>query len=256
MTADSQAFWSRQTSSRHRFSTEAFYAAKAEEHTALFAEDDCRAPAVDLGCGAGELLLHLAARLNVRAGLDYSGSMLEQAKIRLAGTGIELVQGDAFEYLPGRPLQVWLTCGALNQYLAPEALHRFLDLFLREAAPRSLYLFDCVDPVRYAALPYGTSYVRTAPPAAARRRGGIAAVRGVAGTVVRTLRAAVDAARLAARSRTGFRELAGPGMGYGYLPLFWLDACEARGLEVEIVSSRYYEYRYHALIRKPRSSAP
>jgi hypothetical protein len=48
----------------------------------------------------------------------------------------------------------------------------------------------------------------------------------------------------------------GPGMGYGYLPRFWLEACDARGLEVEIVSSRFYEYRYHVLIHKPAARAP
>ena len=45
--------------------------------------------------------------------------------------------------------------------------------------------------------------------------------------------------------------LPGAGMGFGYLPSFWRRQADAHQLSVEIVSSRYYEYRYHVMLRKP-----
>ena len=38
--------------------------------------------------------------------------------------------------------------------------------------------------------------------------------------------------------------------GFAFHPVFWLQLCEAHGLDCELTSSRYYEYRYHVVIRK------
>jgi len=39
-------------------------------------------------------------------------------------------------------------------------------------------------------------------------------------------------------------------IGYGYYPIYFLDICKKNNLEIEFVSSIYYEYRYHVIIRK------
>jgi len=246
--ADSKAFWNQQKSSLHRSEDDAFYARKAAEHASLLTADEKAAGAVDLGCGAGELLYFLIDHINVRQGLDYSQSMLDQARIRLEGKGVELEEADFRKFLPDCSQPVWLTTGALNQYLNPSELNGFLDLFVANPRARALFLFDCVDPMRFLLLPYGIRY------------------RTIGAGSDRSLKAlAMPAYRLIKRVGIGLQMATGhlfrnhrtlriAAMGHGYLPRFWLEAAAKRDLSVEIVSSRFYEYRYHALIRK--SSCP
>lgn len=231
-------FWGKQTSSLHRSAGDRFYSRKAGEHAALIPAQERMLGCVDLGCGAGELLYFFSDLVRVDVGLDYSKSMLAQAAQKLAGKPIELIEGDLFKYLPTSQHPVWVTTGALNQYLAPKELGAFLDAFRSNEASRSLYLFDCVDPVRYLLMPYGLSY---RPP--------------VSRDIVRKLyhfgrRGAIAAGLALGLLDRPAHKLKGAGMGYGYLPRFWLAEATARGLEVEIVSSQAYEYRYHVILRK------
>jgi len=239
---DARDFWNKQTTSLHRFGSEDFYRNKADEHASLVPASLKQAGCVDLGCGAGELLYFFSDLVRVNAGLDYSSSMLKEAEKRLAGKTIELSSRDIFDYLPAADEPVWTTTGAINQYLPPDQVARFIDTFVQNQRAQALYLFDCVDPLRIALLPYGSSYVL-------RSRGTSASGTMRAGYVL--ARRILTAARLA----FGFygrasQKLRGAGMGYGYLPRFWLEAAAARGLDIEIVSSRFYEYRYHAILKK------
>ena len=232
-------FWNRQTSSLHRADGDFFYRRKAAEHAGLIPDAERQAGAIDIGCGAGELLYFFSHLVRVDTGLDYSQSMLAEAARRLEGKPIQLLDRDLFDYLPPSSHPVWLTTGAINQYLAPDDLRRFLDVFRDNAAARSLYLFDCVDPIRYLLVPYGLSY---RPPVA----------RDIVRKVYHFGRRAVIAAGLAlgVLGRPSLK-LPGAGMGYGFLPKFWFAEAAARGLQAEIVGSQAYEYRYHVILRKP-----
>lgn len=242
--ADSKTFWNSQTSSLHRTGTADFYARKAEEHVTLLDESERIAPAVDLGCGAGELLAQLLKHTNVRVGVDFSESMLDEARQTLAHTEVELLSADVFEYLPGSHFSVWTTTGALNQYLDEVRLNDFLDIFVANSSARSLFLFDCVDPIRDAVIPYGIAYRRIDLTGNTPLH-----------TLARRIYIPLRRSRLALRLAFGtlerpFQSLRREGMGYGQLPSFWLDAAARRNLNIEIVSSRYYEYRYHVALRK------
>lgn len=59
------------------------------------------APALDVGCGTGDLTLELAGRCSLPMGLDFCSEMLEAAQRKARGQGHELalVQGDA-HHLP------------------------------------------------------------------------------------------------------------------------------------------------------------
>jgi SAM-dependent methyltransferase len=56
--------------------------------------------AVEVGCGAGRLTRRLARAFAHVTGIDFSEGMIEQARRRSAGSGIEYVRGDLFEHLP------------------------------------------------------------------------------------------------------------------------------------------------------------
>jgi len=243
---DLREFWGMQTSSRHRSAAPEFYLRKAEEHAALMTPEEKSGGCVDLGCGAGELLYYLSDHARIDAGLDYSPSMLNAARRRLDGKSITLSDADAFTYLRECTSPTWMTTGALNQYLPAHRLADAVDSFTVNARARSFLLFDCVDPVRYAMLPCGIGYQLTnqseRKPMSRRVRRSL-----------RTSRSLLRVAQivLLRRKRREWARLPGEGMGYGYLPSFWLRQADAHQLSVEMVSSRYYEYRYHVILRKP-----
>ena len=223
-----------------------FYRSKAQEHAGILSQQDAQLGSLDLGCGAGELLEHLAGMIKVELGVDYSASMLSAARARLAKfPDLKLVRPDVLQYLPSAGQAVWMTTGAANQYLDAVGLERLLDGFRDNAAARSFYLFDCIDPIRYRLLRFGISY-------RAEHGAPLSGLRRIA-HAYRRLRAAL---RFAAEGDLhGVQYLGSPQMGYGQLPRFWLRECERRRLSVEIVSSRYYEYRYHVRIMKGTADA-
>lgn len=237
-------YWQTKTTSGHRTEDPAFYQRKATEQAALMLPDERARPSLDLGCGAGELLEHLQHHVNVVAGLDYSDSMLQAARQRLGESSIRLTNSDLFDYLPTAAEPNWMTTGAVNQYLDWQQTRRFLQLFRDNPSARSLFLFDCVDPVRYAVLPFGPSYLPRRPALRPRWRAGLMSLyreaRRVATGVELILGLFDRRGVLLNRGR----------MGFGYHPCHWRELIEPLDLECEIVSSLLYEYRFHVIVRK------
>jgi len=238
-------FWERQVSSLHRSDSREFYAQKAAEHLALMSVNELAGPAIDLGCGAGELLNCYIPRINVTKGLDYSSSMLAIARSRVPAADVELINANVFDYLPACGEPVWITTGALNQYLAHNELQRVIGLFADNARARSFFLFDCVDPLRYAMLPFGSSYLPAQDAGASLRR---TLARGIH---LGFRRAAVASRLLAGSLSRASVKLPGDGMGFGHRPDQWHRWARAHSLECAIFSSQQYEYRYHVILRKP-----
>jgi SAM-dependent methyltransferase len=236
------AFWATQSTSMHRSDDKQIYEKKAVEHAALIRAEDRDTDLVDLGCGAGELLVHFSKLVRVTTGFDISKSMLDAARAVLPDADIQLVQGnDVLAFIASSPHAVWTTTGAVNQFLDMAAQRRLLDAFASHPRARAYYMFDCVDPIRYSLLAHGISYRPVNPTLPL----------GI-GYVKHLLRRLSTAGRIAAGARANTRYLGSAAMGWGQLPRFWLVESQARGLEVEIVSSRHYEYRYHVLLHKPR----
>ena len=233
-------FWLAKRSSLHRGSGDRYYEDKAAEHLAFMDASDRQAAAIDLACGAGELLQKLSPKVNVTAGLDTSPSMLTEAARRLGDQGICLVNEPAIEYLSRNPFAVWMTTGGLNQYLDPVDQRRLLDLLASTPTTRSYYMFDCVDPIRYRMMPVGIGYLSSAQ----TQNSMIAALRA------RSLRARAAFQLLVGDSTRPAVPLRRPGMGWGYLPRFWAAEAAKRGLTIRFVSSLQYEYRYHVAIGK------
>lgn len=239
-------FWRNQTESRHRDGSEAFYRRKAEEHAQFFLPCERDQPCVDLGCGAGELLVHFKKLINVVVAIDYSSSMLEEAKRRLQGSNISFIEAGAFDYAPTATETIWISTGAVNQYLEREAMDRFLDLFSANKYAKMLFLFDCVDPIRFALLNFGIGYPR--PPVAITNT--FQRLVGRSKTLFHKL---ITAQKLlsGALNRPGLR-LGDASIGYGYPPAYWRGAADSRDFGVTFASSQAYEYRFHAILRKLR----
>lgn len=242
---EARKFWHSQTTSLHRDGSDDFYRRKATEHARFFLPDECDWPCADLGCGAGELLKHLAAQINVAAAIDYSGTMLAEAKRRLSGSSISFHEAGAFDYLPRAQEKIWMTTGAVNQYLDKPAMDAFLAMFGKHSAARTLMFFDCVDPVRYALLSFGIAYLATKAGNGPAWRRALRPVRLLQRRLVLAWHILTGG-----RNRAGIR-LGKASMGYGYPPSYWRAAAARLGLEIAIASSEAYEYRFHVFLRKP-----
>ncbi|MBC2655742.1 class I SAM-dependent methyltransferase [Pseudomonas sp. MSSRFD41] len=238
----SKNYWQGKTDSGHRFSSTDYFRKKALECAQVIDEGACQGRIIDLGCGAGELLQQLLPLVNITKGVDYSASMIDSARKLLAGMEVELDVADIFELLPQADFTQWTTTEALNQYLNPAEIAKVIEIFANNPKARVFYLFDCVDPVRYMTLSMG-SYYSTQPEPAPN---------GLGDQARSMLRSLATCARLAAFRLGGQRwvKWKDEGMGFAYTPYFWFEACKKLGLEVTFISSKYYEYRYHAIIRK------
>lgn len=240
---DVKKYWRDKTNSLHRFDSTDYFRMKADEHIAIVRHVHRKLSCIDLGCGAGELLQFMLPDLNIQVGLDFSERLLIEAERRLSGKGIILINADYYDYLSSHDHNVWITSGALNQYLPPYEQRRLLDLFMTHPNSQALYLFDCVDPIRWRILPFGIKYVTSNDAAYALDQ-------GITHNAYYLIKRSITFLRLAFRPPNQNYEKFDTGMGYGFLPTFWTKECNKRQLRIEIFSSRHYEYRYHVRIEK------
>jgi SAM-dependent methyltransferase len=234
-----EEFWSNQKSSLHREDNSNFYKKIALEHFSLLKEANATSGIVDLGCGAGELLKHLCLLTKIEVAIDNSPSMICEAKQSLSNlfTGI-LIEGDFIRYLSTSSHQVWMTTAGINQYSNESNLKYVLNLFLNNKKSQFFFLFDCIDPIRYdfvEFISYKNTYTKT------KKFFGLI-------NFYKKLRILLRLFLNKNLSETVY--LGSPNMGYAQRPSFWFKICNQKNLDVEIISSRYYEYRYHVVIKK------
>ena len=236
-----QIFWSKQTSSFQRYSEDWFLKLKALEQASLVPEAEMADRGIDLGCGAGELLYFFSELVNIEMGVDYSKSMVDVALIKLRDKNIPIMQGDIFEIMPNSSYKNWFSTQALNQYLSTDDMVRFIELFLINESARSLYFFDCIDPIRYSSQFLGLGYAEVV--------NGKNKFKKKITFMYQFMR---HLKKIFLHGIVGLKssQLERVGMGYGYLPVFWHEIMRNKGVTVTIVSSKYYEYRYHVIICK------
>lgn len=238
-----EQYWNTQNTSRHRYDSEQFYDSKAIEQFPFIDEESLEGGGViDLGCGAGELLkAYFRNNYKVIAGMDFSTSMLYEARKNLSGYDISLFEGDVFKVLPEAKYSAWIATGSLNQYLPPHKLEEFIHMFKKNTNVKQLVFFDCVDFLRYYYLPVnGYRYDSFIRKTGFKEK--LKFLKVMSGLLIKLSKFALTGGR-------SYKEL-GVAMGYGYLPSFWLELAEKNGIHIEIYSSKLYEYRYHVIFRK------
>lgn len=265
---DYSSIWSTQSHSGNRSNTYQYLEQKASETQAVL-KDYCGYSSesiVDLGCGAGELLEHLVARINIVKATDYSASMLSAARTKLADEYLYSTLKficDGVNILPALVEEFWISTGALSQYSSRDQLELIISSFQHNKAAKHLVLFDTIDPVRYFILPlisYG-NYISDATTASnpktytnGKSFGRVISCwsRILKVALFRPLISLLNLSKLLLSLLVSSRVFRLPGslMGYGVLPSFWSLTARRCKLKVHLVSSRVFEYRYHVVISK------
>lgn len=229
-----RVFWATQTRSGQPVSEEWFFKKEAQEHAQFMGPIDRLGPTIDFACGAGELLAPFAELAGVTVGLDFSSSMLSEARLRLGQSPIELIEGNGLLHAQRADQPVWATCEGMNQYLDPNEIVSWVSSFVANPRARSLYLFDCVDPLLYRVLRPANRYRKQEMPP------------------LRALRWRARMLKMAIRNvgHKDWARLDSSGMGYGYTPGFFRALAEDLSLDYEFAASQQFEYRFHVALRK------
>jgi SAM-dependent methyltransferase len=244
-------FWDNQSQSLHRDTDSLFYEKKANEHLGIFSAHEKTYPALDIGCGAGELLSQLIQKLDVRSACDISSSMLDQAKTKICNSSLKFSQEtDLGAFLSCSHEALWMTTGAINQYLDAKELKKTLNIFAENKNARLFTLFDCVEPYKYRLLIDKISYL---PARKTRKSSASMILKYLPRFILRNIRFLYYYVKISCSGCCVY--LGRASMGYGYKTYIWHKWCEELNLSCEIVSSRYYEYRYHVIIKKFDSSS-
>jgi SAM-dependent methyltransferase len=231
--------WDLEYDSGNRESDETYLELKSQEQAWVVNTYSPDMECIDLGCGAGELLKFLSSKLDIVEALDFSENMLEKAKMNSYGRKIKFVHADPFLHLPGSRYPVWLTTGALNQYLDEKRMRALFEMFVSNTQAKAFYLFDCVDPIQVKTLTLGSDFLPISPSSL---------LKSTLNKILSLAIIVLFTARLSGKSKSiRFRN---PRFGFGYIPSFWNDLAKSHGLSIRILSSANFEYRYHVVIRK------
>ena len=233
-----QSLWNKVDDSGNRLKEDWYYQAKAKEHIQLFSVEDKERECIDLGCGAGEILQIMTKALKIKTALDFSEKMIELAEKRNYHSRPNFICADCFEYLPSCNDQVWITSGAINQYLDNQRISDIIRIFAENPNAYSFYLFDCIDPLRYASLTLGSKFKKENIDSKLSLRGFVSMIKEYA-----TIAYKINF--VSPTYKYSFLHF-----GFGHAPILWHSLRKKHDLQIEIVSSRYFEYRYHVILKK------
>ena len=234
-------FWDNQESSYNRSESQVYLRKKADEHISLIEYKSKKTDEIlDIGCGAGELLFFVVNELNVKTAIDYSGLLLNKAKKRLrAHKEINFIKSDVFEYLSKSKEKIWMTTASVNQYLNNSKVSQLIEKFSENKKVKYFYLFDTVDYIKYKMNICGSSYKNQS-----------VLEKNIFKQLSKKIKCIINIVSLFMIYNKETVKLDSKVMGYGHSPQFWLFLAKKYNLEIEIVSSRYFEYRYHVILWK------
>jgi SAM-dependent methyltransferase len=101
--------------------------------------------AADIGCGTGTFLRHLAQFCDVLYGVDRSAAMLAQARRKLAGANVSLLQQDLRKLRLPRPVDL-ITCmfDTLNYLTTAAGVHAALESARENLCSGGSLIFDVI----------------------------------------------------------------------------------------------------------------
>ncbi len=179
---------------------------------------------LELGCGAGELLGHLALERSAYLGVDFSRSIVDTFKARHPGVRVEL--GEASTFTVGEKFDFILVNNVI-QYCAPWRTLAIIQNAAGLLAPGGRIFLGNI-PNRHARLSYLRGHFTTERP----------------GAFVRWVRL-VRAFLFIASNRNDR-------IGYWYAPADIARFAKPLGLEVAIFGCVLYPYRFTAVLERAR----
>lgn len=231
-----ETYWASQTDGKHRSSSESFLKKEAEEKLLHMPKGESL---LDFGCGSGELLVYYSQCYAYSLGVDASKSMLEVAEEKMAKANLKktvvllnLNDREVWDYLrrhsPTKSFDC-ITAGQVLQYLDQNQVDNFIRNAVEFLAENGrISLFDIVHKRLYPL--WKSGFLNGSQPLCkALPRLALIKFRGLRNRIKR---------------KPFFND------GYLYLPEFFRELAEKYDLEIEVVNSIYYEYRYHVFLSK------
>lgn len=224
-----RAWWSSKRDPLNKSSAESWSSESAYELTCLFGKGGVL---LDVGCGNAQLLAYLAPHFDEVVGLDYSPSMLEAAAQRLQDFRVRnarLEVGDACSFPPSIVHADVILSNGVAQHLSPGEISRHLRECRRVLRPGG-----CVGicSIPWATLRTQYSLGTLCDPAPEPSLG-------------HTLRSLHRRLHLRLADFRG--DFSPMGRWYGRDEV--RSIADAEGFDCEIVSSWFFEYRFHARLR-------
>jgi ubiquinone/menaquinone biosynthesis C-methylase UbiE len=226
-----RAWWSSKRDALNRSRAEDWSSGSAYEMICLFGKGGVL---LDVGCGNAQLLAHLAPHFDEVVGIDYSPSMLEAAAQRLQDFHVRnarLEVGDACGFPRSVVHADVILSNGVAQHLSPSEIGRHLRECRRVLRPGGC-VGICSIPWATLRTPFSLGTLRDPAPERSLRR---------------TLQSLHR--RLHLRLADFRNDFSGNAMGRWYGRDEVRSIADAEGFDCDIVSSWYYEYRFHARLR-------
>lgn len=264
MRQDFSRIWATQSSSGNRSNSPEYLARKASESLSIL-QDYCgylNHDVTDIGCGAGELLVHLCDKLNISKAIDYSDLMLVHCEEKISNSTLcsrpVLLHG-GIAYIRKLDSQFVISTGALSQYSSYKQIQDIFRVFSDNSSIKHLVLFDTIDPLRFSIYIYiaYNNVLRDAVNANSSAHDlfplAIGRIFFSLKRHIKYLYSALIAIATFMRiliSSSSVIKLPGCLMGYGVNASLWRSLANQHGLRCQIASSREFEYRYHVILSK------
>lgn len=229
--ASATDYWRDKQDAYHRHSDEIWLSKYAEELLALLPK---RGTLVDVGCGTCQLTTSLASAYDEVIGFDSSASMLKEGRQRLIQhrvNNVLLTQGDATRF-PKEVANVdAILVNGVLQYLDREAMKEHLSECLRVLSPRGTILWGLIPDARLRHMWYAGALSTQQRTWYAKALIWLSTMRSL----------------MAARAKG---DILWDGIGRWFWPHEIQELAAEQGLSCQLVHAWYYEYRFHAILRR------
>jgi cyclopropane-fatty-acyl-phospholipid synthase len=227
--------WNKLDDSGNRSNKADYLTIKASEVVRLLGDHPGEQKVLDLGCGAGELLAYYAPHVRQVRGVDFSASMIQQARVNLDGVeNVRLEVGDALN-LDANASEIYdsiVSFGAIGQYATDDQLLTFFKGCKLHFPRTKIVVGDSPHPEVFPLL---RARVFSVGAKSSRRR------------LSSLIAAGMLVLRAVSPSGTKYTQ-AVPCVGFVRHPDFFRDAATKAGYDCSIQWSALLEYRYHAVL--------
>jgi ubiquinone/menaquinone biosynthesis C-methylase UbiE len=231
MLARSRAYWEDKTDAGHRHSGNQWFELYGKELLAMIPSGGTL---LDVGCGACELTTHLAGAFDNVVAIDFSDSMLAVARNRVDSeklSQITVMKGEATRFpIAANAVDVILAYSVV-QYCNVAELQAHLSECARVLKPGGRICWGLVPNARLRRLWYAGALSNPRP------------------SLVQMFRRSL---RMQHRWWSAIRksDLLWDGIGNWFVQDELRKLCDRAGFTVEFRNCWYYEYRFHALLRR------